>query len=61
MGFFSSISSILGNSSREKERKEPNIAAENEQAYKEAKRAFDHFFDDEKSVEIQVDTDEDNG
>lgn len=60
MGFISSISSILGGSSRENKKKKPNIAEENEIAYNKAKKDFDHFFDDEKLVEIKSDFEQDD-
>lgn len=65
MGFFSSflgsITSGLSGSSNSTQKKKKNALAEkNEKAYNEAKKAFDHFFDDEKLVEVEVDSKQDD-
>lgn len=57
----SCIDSIFQRPFRENKKRELNIAEENEKAYKNAKNAFDHFFDDEKSIEVHVGSNEDDG
>lgn len=58
MGFFSSfigsVKSGFSGSSNSTQKK--NLAEENEKNYKEAKKAFDHFFDDEKFVEVKIES-----
>lgn len=62
MSFFGSISKSFGGlfGSAEKATNKDDIDEEYEKKYKEAKKAFDHFLNDEKFVEIRNESEKDN-